>query len=122
MRLRALVVEDDMLISLTLQDILEQAGHVVVGTATDMPEALRAAESEQADVAIMDVDLARGSNGVDTAKLLRKRYGIPSLFVSASLSDEVRARASLWSPVGFISKPFVEAEILKALRDVCRTT
>ena len=121
MLLRALVVEDDMLISLTLQDILEHAGHVVVGTATDMARALRAAEREQTDVAIMDVDLARGSNGVETAKLLRERHGIPSLFVSASLSDEVRARASLWRPVGFISKPFVDAEILKALRNVCGT-
>ena len=121
MRLRILVVEDDMLISLVLQNIMEHAGHEIIGTATDMAEALRAAERATADVAIMDVDLARGSNGVETAKLLRERYGVPSLFVSASLSDEVRARASPWNPVGFISKPFLDAEILKALRDVCGT-
>lgn len=119
MRLRILIVEDDMLISLALEDILERADHIVVASAIDMHGALKAAESSQADIAIMDVDLARGTSGVETARLLRQRHDIPSLFVSGRLSDELRAMASEWDPAGFIGKPFAERQILEALKTVC---
>lgn len=119
MRLRILIVEDDALIATSLEDILVRAGHEVVGTAIHMHGALRAADGAYADVAIMDVDLAAGTNGVETAKLLRERHDVPSLFVSARADDELRAMASEWRPVGFVGKPFGDAQILGALERMC---
>ncbi|MBY2993626.1 response regulator [Rhizobium leguminosarum] len=66
-------------------------------------------------MAIMDVNLARGSNGVETAGL-RQRWDIPSLFVSGNLDEGIRSRAMQYRPVGFIGKPYSEREILMAIR------
>jgi DNA-binding NarL/FixJ family response regulator len=117
MALRVLIVEDEMLLALDLEDMLTDAGHSVVGQASDMPQAIALAEKMEGgiDVAIMDVNLARGSNGVETAAVLRQRWNIPSLFVSGNLDEDTRARASQWQPLGFVGKPYSEREVLTAI-------
>ncbi|MDY8110226.1 response regulator [Fulvimarina sp. 2208YS6-2-32] len=117
MTLRILIVEDELLLAMDLEDILLEAGYVVAGHATDMKQAIALAEGSgsRIDVAIMDVNLARGSNGVETAGVLRRRWNIPSLFLSGNLDERTRALASEWAPIGFVGKPFSEREVLKAL-------
>lgn len=117
MPLRVMIVEDEMLLALDLEDILLDAGHIVVGQASDMAQALSLAEAAegQVDVAIMDINLARGSNGIDTAKALRERWDIPSLFVSGNLDERTREMGTVLRPVGFVGKPYSEREVLSSL-------
>jgi DNA-binding response OmpR family regulator len=120
MPLHVLIVEDELLLALDLEDILLGAGYRVVGNAVDMHQAVALCEKQgdRIDIAIMDVHLARGTNGVETAKILRQRWGIPSLFVSGNLDEKTRALALEWEPVGFVGKPFSEREVLKVLETV----
>lgn len=55
---RILVVEDEFLVGLLLQDELVEAGYTVVGPVNTLQEAVAAAEHEQFDLAILDVNLA----------------------------------------------------------------
>ncbi|KAA3507631.1 response regulator [Agrobacterium rosae] len=122
MPLRVMIVEDEMLLALDLEDMLLDAGYVVVGQASDMPQAIALAEEVRGgvDVAIMDVNLARGTNGVETAAALRERWDIPSLFVSGNLDERTRAEAQRWHPVGFVGKPYSEREVLSSLMQVAK--
>nr|WP_235938499.1 response regulator [Endobacterium cereale] len=115
--MRVLIVEDEMLLALDLEDMLLDAGHDVVGQASDMGQALAIADKldGQFDVAIMDVNLARGTNGIDTAAALRERWNVPSLFVSGNLDELTRDRAMQWKPIGFVGKPYSEREVLSSL-------
>ena len=115
--LRVMIVEDEMILALDLEDMLLDAGYTVVGQASDMPEALAIAESVGGgiDVAIMDINLARGSNGVETAAALRKLWNIPSLFVSGNLDERTRQMAMEWQPIGFVGKPYSEREVLTVI-------
>lgn len=117
MPLRILIVEDEMLLAMDLEDILTDAGYAVAGQASDMHEAINLAEQfdGQIDMAIMDVNLARGTNGVETAAILRQRWDIPSLFVSGNLDEQTREKALTSKPVGFIGKPYSEREVLAAI-------
>lgn len=117
MPLRVMIVEDEMLLALDLEDMLVDAGHAVVGQASDMHQALELAERLEGgiDVAIMDVNLARGTNGVETAAGLRERWNVPSLFVSGNLDERTRERAMQWQPLGFVGKPYSESEVLSSL-------
>lgn len=65
MPLQVMIVEDEMLLALDLEDMLLKAGHIVAGQASDMLQALSLAEQlgGRIDVAIMDVNLARGRMG-----------------------------------------------------------
>lgn len=120
MPLRVMIVEDEMLLALDLEDMLLDAGYTVIGQASDMPQAIALAEKVggSVDVAIMDVNLARGTNGVETAAALRQRWNIPSLFVSGNLDERTRAEAQRWQPIGFVGKPYSEREVLSSLMQV----
>ena len=122
MSLCIMIVEDEMLLALDLEDIFSEAGHTVAGQASDMGEAHVLAEryNGRIDVAIMDVNLARGSNGVETAAALRQRWNIPSLFVSGNLDEKTRALALEWKPIGFVGKPYSEQEVLAAIASVAK--
>ena len=66
-------------------------------------------------LATMDVELAHGSNGIDTAIELRERFSIPSLFVSGSLGKEIMEKAAPAEPVGFLNKPISSDDVLRAV-------
>ena len=124
MPLQVMIVEDEMLLALDLEDMLLKAGHIVAGQASDMLQALSLAEQlgGRIDVAIMDVNLARGSNGIETAAALRQRWNIPSLFVSGNLDERTRQLAQQLHPVGFVGKPYSERELLSSLSALFATT
>jgi DNA-binding response OmpR family regulator len=52
-----LIIEDEMLIAVTLEAMLEDLGHEVVGTAGRLDEALKYVESTDFDIAILDLKL-----------------------------------------------------------------
>lgn len=120
MPLTVMIVEDEMLLAMDLEDILTDAGYRVVGNAVDMHQAVAMCEThgDRIDIAIMDVHLARGTNGVETARVLRQRWNIPSLFVSGNIDEKMQALALEWHPVGFVGKPFSQREVLAALSAV----
>ena len=63
-----------------LQNLLEVAGHEVVGLAANIPDALSMIETTTIDGAILDINL-RGERVTEVADLL-SRKDIPFLFVS----------------------------------------
>ncbi len=94
---------------------LAEAGHTVVGVAADAPEAVRLAGDERPDVALVDVQLAHGTSGVDAARTMRTRHGTPSLFVTA---NPEAARFARDIALGCVTKPFTDQDVCVALRAV----
>lgn len=109
---RVLIVEDELLIALDMEDALITAGHEVVGLAADMHQAMELAETYRPDLAIMDVNLARGTSGIETARRLRERLDVPSLFVSGNLDAKTRKIAADCRPLGFVVKPCSPVDLL----------
>lgn len=116
---RILIVEDEVIIGLDLKGALEAAGFEPVGIACDMFAALRFAEATAVDLATVDVRLARGTNGVDTAVTLWTKHAIPSLFVSSSLDPDTRVRAAAAQPVGFIDKSYGTDRVVAVVQAHC---
>lgn len=113
--LRILIVEDEDLIALDVQEILEQAGHHVVGRATGMAEAIKLAAETKPQIAILDVDLKEGGNGMDTAEELTSQHSVRVLFLTGRSDFLVRAMAMNGDPLGYIQKPYKPSDILDAL-------
>ena len=101
--MRILIVEDDPLVALALKMFLAELGHTVVGTAADTIGAVRAIEDGvNADLAIVDLHLARGSSGIETAVQIRRLSGIASVFLTG---DAEGARAGRHAALGCLAKP-----------------
>ena len=77
---RVLVVEDEMLVALLVEDVLSEAGCIVIGPFARLNEALAAAKVEMFDVALLDVNVAN-EKVFPVAYALEER-GIPFLFVT----------------------------------------
>jgi CheY-like chemotaxis protein len=108
---RVLVVEDDFLISLATAELLESLGCVVIGPATRLAAALRFAEIESMDAAILDINLAGELVWPVAEELLRRK--VPFLYLSAYQGGDI-VPAHI-SGVPYLEKPVNEARLQRAL-------
>lgn len=109
--LRVLVVEDEILIALGLELLAEDAGYEPVGIATTAEDALALAHRARPDVALVDVNLADGTTGVEAARALAGR-GTAVLFMTANLK---RIPEDFAGACGTLPKPYTERCVREAL-------
>lgn len=111
---RILVVEDEGVVALSIEAALRGYGYTVA-TAGSGDEALREAAAQRPNLAVMDIRLAGEPDGVEVARRLQDRFGVPSLFLTASVDDQTVARARESKPLGFIAKPFEQKALHAAI-------
>lgn len=118
MTMRIMVVEDDALIALDIVSLLEDMGHEVVGEAADACTAWELAEEDRPDLALVDIRLAKNTDGGKLARKLYDLLGVRSLFVSGSITEDFRVQMAAINPIGFLGKPVTRRSLDDALRDV----
>lgn len=111
---RILVVEDDYLIAMIIEDTLLRAGHEILGVVATGEEAVQQGAVLRPDLVLMDIRLAGQMTGIEAAVELREK-GIPSLFASAHTDQGTRTSGEEAKPVGWLAKPFSNAEIVSAV-------
>ena len=108
---RVLVVEDEYLVSLATTDLLESVGCVILGPEARLAKAVRLAQSEALDAAVLDIDVA-GELVWPVADALLRR-GVPFLFLSAyAHQDVVPAR---FAAAVRLDKPLEKDRLLRCL-------
>ncbi len=114
-----LVVEDEGLIALHLTEMLENAGYRVSGPTYAGERALRElGTSPLPALILMDIALAGSLDGIETARQIRQRYPIPVIFLSAYSSQHRIEEAMKVSSDGYLMKPVMREDLLKAIRNV----
>jgi len=103
---RVLVVEDERIVALDLRCALEDLGYAVVGTARSSDEALQAADERRPDLVLMDIRISGASDGIQTAGMLRARYQLPVVYLTANADPETLERALATDPAGYLVKPY----------------
>ena len=88
---RILIVEDEPFIALTLEDMLDELGFALVGTVSQVAEALEMAGREQVDCALLDVNL--GSEKIDPVADLLAQRGCPFIFTTGYGRSGIPSRA-----------------------------
>jgi two-component system, response regulator PdtaR len=115
-KMRILIVEDDPLVALALKMFLIELGHTVVGTAADTIGAVRVVEDGvNANLAIVDLYLARGSSGIETAVQIHHLSGVASVFLTC---DAEGARAGRHAALGCLAKPLSGRKLATALNAI----
>jgi response regulator of citrate/malate metabolism len=82
-RRRVLIVEDEVMIALDLEDAMSRLGFEVCTLASSDRKARLLAMRDQPDVALVDVCLEGGREGIETARWLREVCGASIVFVTA---------------------------------------
>jgi DNA-binding NarL/FixJ family response regulator len=89
----------------------------VMGTASDIAEALAILEREQPDVILLDIDLG-GVNSLDSMPLLRNATSAMVLILTGARDSETHERAVMAGARGVVQKEVSAEMILKAIRKV----
>jgi len=100
-KLRVLVVEDEAIIAMTAEDMLDMLGHSVTTIASDLDQAMAAAEGDGFDVAMLDINL-HGKQSLPVADLLAER-GKPFIFTTGYGSS---GRPDHHAHVPVVTKPY----------------
>ncbi len=105
------VVEDEFIVSMDIQASLKKLGYNVIGAAPSGEKALELIAENQPDLILMDIMLKGQMNGIDTAEVVKKEYGIPVIYLTAYADESTLARAKVTEPYGYILKPFKEIDL-----------
>lgn len=114
---RILIVEDSIVISLTLHDMCESLGWAMVGPAATLTDGLRLARCEQIDAALLDVEIGE-SKSWDIATVLQTR-SIPFAFTTGHSSAGVLPPEFSGAP--FLRKPFRMANVEQVINAMLPT-
>lgn|SRR5690606_2947232 len=111
------IVEDEELYMGQLEMVVEQAGHVVCGTATNAEEALRRFEKSHADMALIDINLAGEMDGLELGKWLKRfKDDMLIIFITAHYYDVVYfEKARQLSAYAFLKKPIDAMDLSRTI-------
>ena len=108
---RILVVEDESIVALDIQDRLKSLGYDVPATVASGERAVEQAGALRPDLVLMDIRLQGRMDGVEAADLIRQRFGIPVIYLTANADHPTVQRAKVTEPFGYVIKPFEEREL-----------
>ncbi|NKC33047.1 PhyR family response regulator anti-anti-sigma factor [Falsiroseomonas selenitidurans] len=101
---RVLIIEDEPIIALDLQQLVEAAGHEVVGIAASEDEAVAIAGAERPSLVLADVNLGAGGDGTSAVARILQHHSAPVIFVTAYPERLLTGRDL--EPAFIITKPF----------------
>jgi len=103
---RILIVEDDLIISLTTEKMIEKLGYQVVGCVTTGEEAVKAAEENKPDVILMDIRLNGQMDGIEaTSEILNSVKDTRVIYVTGNTDQAYRERAEKTGYEAYLIKP-----------------
>ncbi|UKN00984.1 response regulator transcription factor [Paracrocinitomix mangrovi] len=114
--MKAVIVEDEIIVADHLKTILESNKIDVVGMCENLEEAENSL-LQKPDFYLLDIRLSHGHNGIDFGMKL-KQLGIPFVYITANNEVEVMKEAIKTNPENYITKPFRKADVLAGLEFV----
>lgn len=112
---RVLIVEDEAVTALDLSRELVGLGYDVCGVVDTSAEAVRLALETRPELVLMDVRLADGSDGIDTAREIARGHDTAIVLLTAHSDEATLQRALEVSPFGFLIKPFRARDLKVAI-------
>jgi PAS domain S-box-containing protein len=110
-----LVVEDERIVARDLQETLCALGYDAFAIASSAEEALARASERRPDIALLDIRIKGKLDGIETAALLRERFGVPVIYLTAHADEATLERAKKTEPQGYLIKPVKSAELHSAI-------
>jgi CheY-like chemotaxis protein len=112
---KILIVEDEPLISSYIAHVLREFACLVAGCPSSGTEAIALAAQHKPRLAVIDIQISGAMDGIEVAKTLRDRFGVPAIFLSGVEDSETIERARAVCASEILRKPFLPSELLSAI-------
>ena len=101
---RIVIGDDESIIRMDLCEMLEDAGHTVVGEAADGLEALELVRREKPDIVLLDIKMPR-LDGIHAARMIGHEGLAPVLLLTAYSQEDMVDKAKDSGVLGYLVKP-----------------
>ena len=113
--IKILIVEDELIVSEEIKELLTSKGYEVIGQCTEGEEALSLLSTTQVDVALLDINIEGNMDGIDLASSIIAKHNCAVIFLTAFADDHFFERAKKVKPAAYIVKPFEERNLQMAI-------
>ena len=112
--LKIVIADDEAVIRMDLKEILEGAGHEVVGETANGRRAVAIVRETSPDLVIMDIKMP-DMDGVEAARLIAADHLAPVLLLTAFDDAELIERAKDAGVLAYLVKPVEEKNLFPAM-------
>ncbi len=117
--LGVLIVEDEALLAMDLEAMVEDAGHSVIAEASSLPDVARLTDTLDPAIAFVDIQLAKGSSGLDVARLISQRW--PATIIVFVTANVLSIPSDFAGAHGVIAKPFSRSGLISAMHYIAES-
>lgn len=110
-----LIVEDQRLVAEHIRATLEKKNMIVAGIFDHGEDALEFLKMNRPDIILMDIELKGALDGISTAKMVHDLYPTPVIYLTEYKDDKTLDRAKKTLPANYLTKPFQEPDLLRAI-------
>jgi response regulator NasT len=111
--MKILIADDESIIRLGLKKMLQEMGHEVV-TAVNGREAIGMAQTQQPDLAILDIKMPY-TDGLQAAQTISRTHPLPILLLTAFSEQDLIEKATDLPIHGYLIKPIKPGELSAAI-------
>jgi CheY-like chemotaxis protein len=112
-----LIVEDEMVLAMSMRLDIENMGYRVSGVAMSGEEAIALVEGGCPDLILMDITLDGEMDGIATANQIIERHSVPIVFLTGNSDEDTIKRLGETSPYGFLKKPVFEQALKESIEN-----
>jgi len=112
--IRILIVEDDVVTATMFRDMLEHAGYIISGHATNGAQAIAMTTALQPDVVLMDIKMP-GMDGITCAEKILAQCPTPVIIISGYDDPRLVERAKRSGVGAYLVKPIKLADLQRSI-------
>ena len=113
--IKVLIIEDEPLIAEDIAACLRRRQYNVCSIVYEPVDVLPALLQYHPDIALVDINLDGGQEGIDIATCIRQQFQIPFVYLTSYSDRKTLELAKNTEPDGYIVKPFTEAGLSATL-------
>jgi two-component system, response regulator PdtaR len=117
-KFKILIVEDNAIAALDIKFQLQLEGYDVPDVFSSGEKLLKSLNKVKADLVLMDINLKGKINGITTAKIIKEKFNIPIIFLTAYSPEKMKNQVEFNEYDGYLKKPLDNFELLKAVENV----
>jgi two-component system, LytTR family, response regulator LytT len=110
-KIKIVVVEDESIVAKDIQNSLKNMGYGVPAVVSSGEKAIEAVHKFRPNLILMDIMLKGEMSGIEAAKIIKDRFDIPVIFLTAYADEDTLEKAKPSVPYGYIIKPFKDKEL-----------
>lgn len=112
--LRLVIADNESIIRMDLREMLEEAGHEIVGEAVDGRKAIELTRMHRPDLVIMDIKMPE-MDGITASRKIAEEKLAPVLLLTAFSQPEIVEKAKDSGVLGYLVKPVRESNLFPAM-------